>query len=52
MGTVGYVLLVALIAAQATQEHARTVHVFVALCDNKHQKCGLKAARRLFFSDE
>lgn len=37
MGTVGYVLFTVLIASQATQEHARTVHVFVALCDNKHQ---------------
>ncbi len=36
MGTAGSLLLTMLLA-QATQEHARTIHVFVALCDNKNQ---------------
>jgi len=35
---IGYILFGMLIAAQpATQERARTIHVFVALCDNAHQ---------------
>lgn len=38
MRAAGCLLFALLIAAQAAaQERARTIHVFVALCDNKHQ---------------
>src|SRR5512134_3650856 len=38
MKTALYVLLAPLLAlAAGTQEQARTIHVFVALCDNEHQ---------------
>jgi len=38
MRAIGYILFSVLAAAQpAAQEHVRTVHVFVALCDNKNQ---------------
>jgi hypothetical protein len=38
MRAAGHMLFVALLAASAVgQERARTIHVFVALCDNEHQ---------------